>query len=280
MIRPFAPLFTLGVATLAACRAGPTNPVAASESGSPLAFAAVSVGDGSACGLTTAGAAYCWGANGAGELGDGTTTPSPTPVAVAGGLTFTTVSEGTGHTCGVTTDGTAYCWGTNVSGELGNDSATYPDPRDHPAPTPVPVVGGLRIETVSAGDYYTCGLTTGGAAYCWGGFTIYWGGGGSKRPVPVPGGLTFEALSSASCGVTVGGVAYCWGHDSTGHDSTAQPVVVGGGGLTFASVSVGVNGGRCGLTTAGAAYCWGDSRASSATVRRSTAIRRSRWPVG
>src|SRR5437870_2330872 len=57
-----------------------------------LTFAVVSPGTGHTCGLTSAGAAYCWGDNSSGELGTGTTANSTTPAAVSGGLTFTTVS--------------------------------------------------------------------------------------------------------------------------------------------------------------------------------------------
>ena len=55
--------------------------------------------------MTTGGAAYCWGANGLGQLGNGTTTAaSTTPVPVSGGLTFMTVSGALySFTCGVTT---------------------------------------------------------------------------------------------------------------------------------------------------------------------------------
>src|SRR5712692_863116 len=65
------------------------------------------------CRLTTAGAAYCWGLNLSGQLGNGSTTSSSTPVAVSGGLTFAAVSTGYGHSCGLTTAGSAYCWGAN-----------------------------------------------------------------------------------------------------------------------------------------------------------------------
>ncbi len=143
------------------------------------AFVTLSAGDGQTCGVTTGGAAYCWGYNGSGELGTGSTTSSSTPLAVVGGHTFSTVSAtGLEHTCGVTTDGAAYCWGDNYWGELGTGTTTN-------SSTPVPVLGGHTFVTVSGGGYYidvvesgsahTCGVTTGGVAYCW----------GSGRTVPV-----------------------------------------------------------------------------------------------
>src|SRR5439155_26386902 len=88
-----------------------------------LSFAAISAAQ-SSCGLTTSGAAYCWGFNKWGQLGNGTTTNSATPVPVSGGLTFEAISAGGQQSCGLTTGGVAYCWGWNARGQLGNGTTT------------------------------------------------------------------------------------------------------------------------------------------------------------
>lgn len=124
-------------------------------------FAAISAGDSHTCGLTTGGAAWCWGLNQYGELGDGTTTMRLVPVPVSGGLGFASISAG-GHTCGVTPGGQAYCWGWNQFGQLGDGTT---DSRL----TPVSVAGGLLFATVATGGgSHTCGVTPTGEAYCWG----------------------------------------------------------------------------------------------------------------
>jgi alpha-tubulin suppressor-like RCC1 family protein len=92
-----------------------------------LSFAAVSVGHQHTCGVTAAGAAYCWGSNdgvSSGALGDGTTVDRWTPTLVTGGLSFVAVSAGVYHTCGVTAAGVIYCWGFNGFGQLGDGTFT------------------------------------------------------------------------------------------------------------------------------------------------------------
>jgi alpha-tubulin suppressor-like RCC1 family protein len=84
-----------------------------------LVFGQLSAGAGHTCGITTAGAVYCWGANSSGELGNGSRQDSAQPVAIVKAIPFFRVSAGTSYSCDVAADGGAYCWGRNDFGQLG-----------------------------------------------------------------------------------------------------------------------------------------------------------------
>jgi Alpha-tubulin suppressor and related RCC1 domain-containing proteins len=211
-----------------------THPVAVAGG---LRFLQVDVGSGHACGITTPDRrAYCWGLNGYGQLGDGTTTIRLTPVAVLGGLHFRQVSTAYWHTCGVTTDNQAYCWGYNASGQLGDSTEVAYRLR------PTRVSGARQFSLVEAGVSHTCGVTTDSRAFCWG--NGGWGQLGNGKtylsfwPRLVAGGLSFRRLTaglSHTCGETTGNRAYCWGRNDMGQlgDGTTtqrlKPVAVVGG---------------------------------------------------
>lgn len=252
-----------------------------------LSFAAVSSGtEYHTCGLTSAGAAYCWGNNSYGQLGTGDTTRRATPVAVSGGLTFTGLSTGSHHTCGLTLSGAAYCWGGNSSGQLGTGDTTSNK-------RPVRVSGGLAFDAVRTGYFHTCGLTAAGLAYCWGSNFGELGNGttaNSPAPVAVSGGLTFATLSAGdghTCGITPAGAAYCWGNNAEGELGTGAtapsttPVAVSRG-LIFAALNAGAFH-TCGVTTAGAAYCWGNDahgQLGSPPTRRMVCYKPNPWAPG
>jgi alpha-tubulin suppressor-like RCC1 family protein len=190
-----------------------------------LTFTAISGGSAHVCALDAGGAAYCWGWNVFGQLGDGTTTDRSSPTPVAGGLTFVKLSAGYASTCGLTADGTAYCWGSNEYAQLGIGTLTGPESCEDQRPcstVPVRVAGGRRWASVSVGQFHACAVTPAGVAYCWGSNVTGALGimtGDGTTPTAVAGGLTFASVNAGvlhSCGVTVAGVAYCWGDNVAG----------------------------------------------------------------
>src|SRR5438034_1267508 len=226
-------------------------------------------------------AAYCWGDNTYGALGNGSTANSRTPVAVSGGRAFVSVGTGNIFACGLTADSAAYCWGNNSAGQLGIGPGGGPElcSAEPCSTAPVLVSGGLKFGTLSVGYWHACGLTADSTAYCWGdndggqlgattletcaGFGVVISC--STVPVPVESAPKFAKLSAGSfhsCGVVAGGDGYCWGSnfngelgDGTGANSPT-PVLIAGG-LSFGAVSAFGRYHSCGFTAAGVAYCWG-----------------------
>lgn len=121
----------------------------------------ISAGFAHTCGILADDAAVCWGEGENGQLGRGSTSDSPIPVAVLGGFRYRAISAGYRHTCAITVDGEAHCWGDNALGQLGDGTQAS-------TLTPVAVVGGLTWQSISAGDTFSCGVTTDGVLYCWG----------------------------------------------------------------------------------------------------------------
>jgi len=166
-----AALALIGPVSPNVCSAEPCRAAPVAVSGG-LTFTALSVGYWHACGLTSSGAAYCWGDNDNAQLGATTTETcaglgtvidcSRLPLPLEGGVTLAQASAGSFHSCGFTSAGDGYCWGLNSNGQLGNGTTLY-------RPTPTAMAGGLSFSALTAfGRWHSCGLTTTGVAYCWG----------------------------------------------------------------------------------------------------------------
>lgn len=239
--------------------AGPAPPSSA------LRFSTLSAGYYHTCGLAAA-AAWCWGRNTFGALGDGSTTDRPLPARVAGGHSFTSLDAGAGHSCALTGAGTAWCWGINDEGQLGDGTFVT-------RPTPVQVSGGHLFASVSAGHAHSCGLTDAGVAWCWGDDSQgQLGDGGevqpgkSSVPVRVQSDEHFSSLQAGyyqTCALTTSGNARCWGMNAAGQngDGTrtpgSAPIAVAGSG-TFTSIAPGDR--FVCATASGDVWCWGSNQ--------------------
>ena len=243
-------------------RVGGVAPLALSASAIDFPVTVIEAGALGACGIAAGGAAFCWGSNATGRIGDGTLIDRTLPTPVLGGLAFKTISVGTGHACAVSQSGVGYCWGANSAGQLGDSSvAAASDPR--------PVAGGHVWTSIVAGDAHSCGLVSGGGAWCWG-LNANGRLGDSTTasrivPVAVSGGHSFDAVTvglAHTCGLRSDKQVLCWGAGANGRlglGTTADqrvPAVVNVAGASFVAVSAGGSH-TCAVTVVGAAMCWG-----------------------
>jgi alpha-tubulin suppressor-like RCC1 family protein len=124
----------------------------------------ISGGAETTCAVKLDGSAWCWGYNGYGQLGDGTTTTNAAPVAVTGlGSGVAQISAGQFFTCAVKTDGSVWCWGSNQYGQLGNGTTT-----DSPIPVSVGIANVVEVTTPNTAGASACARKSDGSVWCWG----------------------------------------------------------------------------------------------------------------
>lgn len=224
---------------------------------------AISAGDYHVCALNADGAVQCWGEGRAGQLGNGRSHRSSTPVTPSGlNSGVTAISSGGFHTCAILSSASLKCWGLNEYGELGNGTTGL-------EPRPVDVTGIGPVAQVSAGAIHTCAVTAAGAAMCWG--ANHWGQLGNDSiedahaPVQVD-GLTSGVASIDggayhTCARTTENVS-CWGQNwlgqfGDGHNSSlAAPRAVQGLEGDTLNISAGYSH-NCAITGQGTVVCWG-----------------------
>ena len=234
--------------------------------------ASIHAGNAHTCVVTNSGGVKCWGSNLVGQLGNGATSNSSTPVQVSG-LTsgITAISAGVFHTCALTTEGGVKCWGRNNFGQLGIGFTS--DSSNLPVDVSLPSSG---VASIGAGSHHTCAVRSTGGAVCWGmGGSGQLGNNGttdSSTPVDVVGLESGVAMISGglwhTCAVTTSGGAMCWGQGTMGQlgtgltgsagTSSKTPVTVNPNllGSGVASITAG-HYHTCAVTTDGGAKCWG-----------------------
>jgi len=228
----------------------------------------VTLGGSHGCALLEGGAVRCWGNNGSGEVGDGSTTQRRTAVAVSGlSSGVVDIAAGLAHTCAVLASGGARCWGDNEFGQIGDGSREQ-------RRTPADVSGLSGLIRIAAGARHTCALNSQGGVSCWGSalFGVLLGDGSvDDRAVPGPvpalaSGVADLALGGFhSCVRTTAGSMLCWGDNSAGAigDNSQLPrgVPTPVAGLTrgVTAIDAGFGGQTCAVVD-GAAKCWGENQ--------------------
>ena len=238
---------------------------------------------GFSCGLDTLDRAWCWGENTAG-LGDGATTRSVGPVAVAGGRAFGSISVGARHACAVETgSGLLWCWGRNRYGQLGDGTAI-----DRSTPVSPGAFASVSAGsgTLSVDSDFTCAVTSAGDPFCWGWarFGVLGFDAGSsdavRTPQSVPGVGKVSAVAAGyghSCGLTVGGGLVCWGANGQGQlglgtmNAGALPPTPVPGLNGVSMVSAGFTN-TC-VVASGTVKCWGEN--ISGTIGDGTFVSRA-----
>lgn len=186
---------------------------------------AVAAGASHSLALTEEGLVYAWGANGSGQLGDGTTTGWSTPEQVRGfpeGTRLAAIAAGSSHSLALTTRGDVFAWGANGNGQLGDRTT---------ATRLVPVrtrgfVDAVRVVAIAAGGNHSLAISDADALYAWGanndgqlGFDIAWAVDRPEEVLDLPEATRpgWFAAGAAHTGVMVGlGDVYTRGSNVAG----------------------------------------------------------------
>jgi alpha-tubulin suppressor-like RCC1 family protein len=225
-------------------------------------FDSISVGVSHVCALNSARAAFCWGSDQFGQLGDARKINSTTPIPVAGGRTYSAIAAGENHTCALS-NGRAFCWGNNDVGQLGTGVV------GGESDVPVAVSGAQAFVAIAAGRNHTCALTSAGNAYCWGDNTNLQAGSSGGLPIAAPASIgegsftRIAAGASHTCALGTAGTVSCWGSNAFGQIGSAS---IGGSfgrttvqsSVPFKAIAVGSNH-TCAIGTDGETYCWGSN---------------------
>lgn len=234
------------------------------QSGNGTDWVSVTAGGSFTCALDGSRQVSCFGANGSGQVGDGTTSNRSSPTPVAGGAAdWTAVDSGANHSCGIRLDGSIHCWGANARGQIGDNSTNTAT-----SPTPVSATGPWL--SVSAGSEFTCAVKGDHTIWCWGLGTSRQLGDGKNVNSSVPvqektlatDWASVSAGNAYACAVKQSGARWCWGLNTLGQaaDGTTTNIMdpkVVDSVTTWKRIEAG-DFASCALQTDNSLWCWGD----------------------
>jgi alpha-tubulin suppressor-like RCC1 family protein len=237
---------------------------------------AIDVGDFHACGIRTDGSLWCWGGNYAGEIGDGTTSPTrSSPTRVGSGTDWIQVDVQDSLSCALRADGTTWCWGTFGDGPAGEVRAQT---------TPLRVSDSGVDQDITNNGMQVCMRRAGDSVWC---KQVGQYGNLTEPPQQFPGSwLTFSYTGEHYCGVQPGSLAWCGGNNQNGElgwgtvgmSGSEQPVA-GEPPTLFYDVQTG-QGYTCGISYSAALWCWGGNNGrlgDGTTTNRSTPTQVGTW---
>jgi alpha-tubulin suppressor-like RCC1 family protein len=178
----------------------------------------ITAGSSMTCALLTDHRVACWGSNGHGELGDGTTTDRSTPVIIPSLADVLEVSAGADHVCARRVGGRVSCWGDNGVGGFCNGTTA------EVSPTPLEIPSLEGANQLALGSVGTCAILAGGAVYCCGSNVGGALGDGSTvamrstlgRVSGLPATQQLRCATHACCALTTVGEVWCWGQNTDG----------------------------------------------------------------
>jgi alpha-tubulin suppressor-like RCC1 family protein len=193
---------------------------------------ALGAGDLHSLAVSADGTVQAWGANWAGQLGDGTLSSQPSPVPVWQLAGVVAVAAGETHSLALAKDGFVWAWGGNDAGQLGDDTVTNRNVPD--------VVAGLSgITAIACGSSHSLALSSDGTVWTWGANDAGQLGDGTTFGRAKPGQVAgLDHVVAVACGhshslaLKQDGTVWAWGRNQEGQIGdgspfeAAQPVLV------------------------------------------------------
>ncbi|MFT9116351.1 MAG: IPT/TIG domain-containing protein [Sporolactobacillus sp.] len=244
-------------------------------------FKQISAGNSHVLAINNFGNVYSWGNNNSGQLGDGSTDNSITPVAVDTSGTLydkdiISTQAGYNFSLALDSNGNVYAWGDNTYGQLGDGTTTS---RSSPVNiSSSGVLSGKTITAIFAGNNQSFAIDSNGSLYAWGRNDTSQLGDGTTTNKTAPelisgGAISGKAITKVAAGdahtlaLDSNGNVYAWGYNVDGRlgnnttTNSSTPVLINDGaisGKTIIDIAAGYYH-SVALDNSGNVYTWGNN---------------------